>query len=175
MYIFQFKIIQFFSKDFVVGAPFEQNPLEPSASGAIYIFRGKDQLSAIKLSQKIYASEIQIPQGFFSPQPAIINGNGNGASPRFLNGFGYSLSGGLDLDASGYPDLAVGALKSNAVVLLRSLPVVYVDAFVGNEDNLLDIDQKRKECRQDDGTELVCFNFDLCFQLNEKKVNRECF
>lgn len=156
-------------KDFVVGAPYEQNPLEPLASGAIYIFRGNEKLSEIKLSQKIFASDVQIPIGLF-PQPAIIGGGAASSSRGFLNGFGYSLSGGLDLDASGYPDLAVGVLKSNAIVLLRTLPVVYVDAFVGNEDNLLDIDQKRKECRHDDGTELVCFNFDLCFQLNEKKV-----
>lgn len=142
-----------------MGAPYELNPTESSASGAIYIFRGHEKLTDIKLSQKIFASDIQVPSGMFA-QPNV----------RFLNGFGYSLSGGLDLDASGYPDLAVGALKSNAVVLLRTLPIVYVDAFVDNEDNLLDIDQKRKECRQDDGTELVCFNFDLCFQLNEKKV-----
>lgn len=145
--------------DFVIGAPYEQNPIDrtptTSSSGAIYIYRGQENLADIKLSQKIFASDLKLPVGL--------------QSAGGLQGFGYSLSGGLDLDASGYPDLAVGALKSNAIALIRTLPVVYVDSFVGNEENLMEIDQKRKECRQD-GADLVCFNFDLCFQLNEKKV-----
>ena len=141
----------------MVGAPYEQNPLDPNSFGAIYIYRGNEKLSEIKLAQKIYASDIRLPSSLLLPSGK-------------LQGFGYSLSGGIDLDSSGYPDLAVGVLKSNAVVLLRTLPIVYVDAFVGNEENLMEIDQKRKECRQEDGAEIVCFNFDLCFQLNEKKV-----
>lgn len=143
----------------MVGAPYEENPLDPESSGAIYVYLGREKLNEIKLSQKIYASNIQVPAGLFLGRS------------RALQGFGFSLSGGIDMDASGYPDLAVGAHKSNTVVLLRSLPIVYVDSFVGNAENLLEIDQTRKECRKDDGTELVCFNFDLCFRLNEKKVN----
>uniref|UniRef100_A0AAY4CJJ5 Integrin alpha-2 domain-containing protein n=1 Tax=Denticeps clupeoides TaxID=299321 RepID=A0AAY4CJJ5_9TELE len=39
--------------------------------------------------------------------------------------FGYSISGGLDVDGNRYPDLAVGSL-SDQVVLYRSCPVIHV-------------------------------------------------
>ena len=39
---------------------------------------------------------------------------------RPLKAFGSSLSGGMDLDENGYPDLTVGAYESGHVVLLRS-------------------------------------------------------
>jgi len=38
--------------------------------------------------------------------------------------FGYSLSGGVDLDGNSYPDLLVGAYESAAAVVLRSRPIV---------------------------------------------------
>jgi hypothetical protein len=43
-----------------------------------------------------------------------------------LSTFGFSLSGGVDLDENKYPDLAIGAFASDAVIILRSRPVVNV-------------------------------------------------
>jgi integrin alpha 7 len=145
--------------DFVVGAPYELNPSKKEDAngntGAIYIFRGNEKIEKIKLSQKIFASDVKVPVG-------LVNS---------ISSFGYSLSGGLDMDASGYPDLLVGSLKSDLVILLRTFPVVYVDSFVNKVENLEEIDQKKKECKQDENSienDLVCFNFELCFQLNDR-------
>ena len=49
-----------------------------------------------------------------------------------LRGFGFSLSGGVDLDSNQYPDLVVGAAHSNQAVLLRSVlqPAILVHKCV---------------------------------------------
>ncbi|TRY86606.1 hypothetical protein DNTS_018586 [Danionella cerebrum] len=54
--------------------------------------------------------------------------------------FGFSLSGGLDLDGNHYPDLAVGSL-SDAVVLYRSRPVVHVVREISIEPQYIDLSQ----------------------------------
>lgn len=40
--------------------------------------------------------------------------------------FGSSLSGGLDLDSNGYPDLLVGSYESSRVVLLRARAIIHL-------------------------------------------------
>lgn len=47
------------------------------------------------------------------PCPQVLDGEGVG-----VTAFGYSLSGGLDVDGNLYPDLLVGSL-SDTVVLYR--------------------------------------------------------
>ena len=41
-----------------------------------------------------------------------------------LRTFGFSVAGGLDMDANEYPDLLVGAYDTDRVVFMRSRPVV---------------------------------------------------
>ena len=76
---------------FAVGAPYELN-------GAVYIFRGQDNAQGvdIEFSQRIAAEDL------------LTAGN--------LMSFGYSLSGGLDMDGNGYPDLVVGNFESDTVI-----------------------------------------------------------
>lgn len=60
--------------------------------------------------------------------------------------FGYSLSGGLDVDFNGYPDLLIGAFEGAAVTLLRARPIVNLSTKVGPPANLSNIDPKRPGC-----------------------------
>ncbi|XP_076837830.1 integrin alpha-7 isoform X2 [Brachyhypopomus gauderio] len=52
--------------------------------------------------------------------------------------FGYSISGGLDIDGNLYPDLAVGSL-SDQVVIYRSRPVVHVIRDISMEPQHIDL------------------------------------
>uniref|UniRef100_A0A8C4SSY0 Integrin subunit alpha 7 n=1 Tax=Erpetoichthys calabaricus TaxID=27687 RepID=A0A8C4SSY0_ERPCA len=67
--------------------------------------------------------------------------------------FGYSISGGLDIDGNAYPDLVVGSL-SDIIVLYRSRPVIHVknELFI----NPSNIDLQQKNCAVP-----VFFYFDL--------------
>ena len=48
--------------------------------------------------------------------------------------FGWSLSGGMDLDGNQYPDVLVGAYESSNAVYIRSAPVVHLDSKVDKEN-----------------------------------------
>uniref|UniRef100_A0A4W4G4C6 Integrin alpha-2 domain-containing protein n=1 Tax=Electrophorus electricus TaxID=8005 RepID=A0A4W4G4C6_ELEEL len=62
--------------------------------------------------------------------------------------FGYSISGGLDIDGNLYPDLAVGSL-SDQVVIYRSRPVVHVIRDISMEPQ--DIDLALHNCKGREG------------------------
>nr|XP_029134539.1 integrin alpha-3-like isoform X1 [Labrus bergylta] len=84
-------------QDFAVGAPFHE-------SGSVMIWTGSKDGVSTEPSQVIW---------------------GNKVSSGFRT-FGYSLSGGVDVDGNKYPDLLVGSLD-NTVVLLRTRPVVHLN------------------------------------------------
>ena len=60
--------------------------------------------------------------------------------------FGYSLSGGMDLDGNDYPDLLVGAYDDSSVYLIRSRPIIGILTRVELKDNLTDIDPNGQGC-----------------------------
>uniref|UniRef100_A0A673Z260 Integrin subunit alpha 7 n=1 Tax=Salmo trutta TaxID=8032 RepID=A0A673Z260_SALTR len=72
--------------------------------------------------------------------------------------FGYSISGGLDIDGNLYPDLAVGSL-GDKMVLYRSHPVIHVirDVFIEPQQY---IDLEQHNCKGRDG---VCVEVKVCF------------
>uniref|UniRef100_A0AAR2K073 Integrin alpha-2 domain-containing protein n=1 Tax=Pygocentrus nattereri TaxID=42514 RepID=A0AAR2K073_PYGNA len=73
--------------------------------------------------------------------------------------FGYSISGGLDIDGNLYPDLAVGSL-SDQVVLYRSRPVVHVSRDISLKPQQIDLAQQN--CKGRDGF-LLCPHLCVCF------------
>ena len=80
--------------------------------------------------------------------------------------FGYSLSGGNDLDGNDYPDLLVGAYDDSRVYLIRSRPIIGILTRVDLKDHLTDIDPSGRGClKYPDATE-VCFTFNACFQMD---------
>uniref|UniRef100_A0A0K0CUN6 Integrin_alpha2 domain-containing protein n=1 Tax=Angiostrongylus cantonensis TaxID=6313 RepID=A0A0K0CUN6_ANGCA len=76
---------------------------------------------------------------------------------RPVKSFGFSLSGGSDLDGNGYPDLVVGAVTENFVTILRSRPVISISVSHKTKNKYIDI-EKGKNCPR--GTK-TCFPLDL--------------
>ena len=129
--------------DLAVGAPYEGN-------GAVYIFHGSSSGLLRDYSQHISASDLP--------------------SARPLSTFGYSLSGGEDLDFNGYPDLVVGAFDSNKIVVLRSRPIVNVNAsFISTPTK---IDPNLKTCAKD-RQKNNCFELTICFKYTAEPKERQ--
>ncbi|XP_051249599.1 integrin alpha-3 isoform X2 [Dicentrarchus labrax] len=95
-------------QDFAVGAPFHE-------TGSVMIWSGSSELVSTEPSQVIRGSRV---------------------SPGFRT-FGYSLSGGGDVDGNKYPDLLVGSLDAT-VVLLRTRPVVQLNKTLSVSPDIVD-------------------------------------
>ncbi|KAI8513297.1 neuregulin binding [Branchiostoma belcheri] len=122
--------------DLVVGAPYEDN-------GAVYLYLGNQHRGlSTTPSQKILASDLLIPG---------------------LKSFGFSLSGGLDLDENGFPDVAVGAFESDHVVLLRSRTVLTIEAKMYGPTYR--IDPKTRTCDLN-GKSYTCFQIKFGFRYS---------
>lgn len=134
--------------DLAVGAPYEGN-------GAIYIYLG--------------SSDGLVPE----PSQVIRTENLPRVARRDLASFGYSLSGGMDLDNNGYPDLLVGAYDSDTVILIRSRPII--DIITSVEGNLTQIDPHGVGCEEDRNATLVCFSFEACFHFNSSELSHRTY
>uniref|UniRef100_A0A665UAR5 Integrin subunit alpha 7 n=1 Tax=Echeneis naucrates TaxID=173247 RepID=A0A665UAR5_ECHNA len=82
--------------------------------------------------------------------------------------FGYSISGGLDVDNNQYPDIAVGSLN-DAVVLFRSRPVIHVVREVSLDPHYIDL--KQYNCKGRDGGKPHVF---LVFPLKVNFLREGC-
>ncbi|XP_071956885.1 integrin alpha-9-like [Antedon mediterranea] len=98
--------------DVAIGAPYE------GITGAVYIYHGSSSGIRKEYAQRICGHS--------------INGN--------LRGFGSSLSGGIDVDDNGYPDLAIGAFHSDSVALIRSTAVIDIHVTMQLNSSILEID-----------------------------------
>ncbi|KAJ7423395.1 Integrin alpha-3 [Pitangus sulphuratus] len=121
-------------QDIAVGAPFE-------GYGKVYIYHS----SAEGLQDK--------------PRQVI---SGSDVGPTKIKTFGYSLSGGLDVDDNSYPDLLVGSLNER-IILLRARPVI----------NILDKTFTVTPSKVDPAqcTEKSCITVTLCFSYNQSAGN----
>lgn len=88
-------------EDIAVGAPYE-------GKGTVYIYLGSKHGLITTPSQVIHSEDTPVP----------------------LKTFGYSLSGGIDMDRNGYPDLLIGAYEEDAVALLRARKIIDIVTFV---------------------------------------------
>ena len=85
--------------DIAIGAPYEND-----GEGAVYIYLGGPDGVVQPESQKITPSDL----------PSNLP-----VTREIGNSFGYSVSGGIDLDGNQYPDLSVGAFEADTVVTFR--------------------------------------------------------
>ena len=126
-------------EDFAIGAPYEDN-----GNGVVYVFFGgayglKSQFPIGRVvNSESAAAQIIRSTDISQKIPALAR------SPT-LRAFGSSLSGGVDMDTNGYPDLLVGSYRSDAVLLFRSRPIIDITTFV-DERSLKGIDPGRAGC-----------------------------
>lgn len=86
--------------------------------------------------------------------------------------FGYSLSGGTDLDDNTYPDLLVGSYEVDKVALLRTRPIIYLHSKVTvNPDKLNMSGGSQKECEYD-GVLRYCVQLKLCLRYTAEPAER---
>lgn len=130
--------------DFAVGAPFAFD-----GTGAVYIYLGTRNID------KFRKKPSQVIQG--SKLPNLPGG---------MRSFGFSLSGGSDLDDNGYPDLLVGSPSKNFVALLRARPVISIDAKHKMQARMVDID-KGVNCPRGAKT---CFPLEMVIYVDEEST-----
>ncbi|XP_063536455.1 integrin alpha-PS1 isoform X1 [Cydia strobilella] len=120
-------------EDVAIGSPYEGN-------GVVYIHLG-DRKKGLhtKADQMITAESL----------------------PSVMKTFGYSLSGGVDLDANGYPDLLVGAYEESGVALLRTRPIIDIKTSIKPSKTIINIDPAIQACEMN-GVNYTCFKFQAC-------------
>ncbi|KAJ8911157.1 hypothetical protein NQ315_008342 [Exocentrus adspersus] len=113
----------------------------------------------------------------------IYLGSQNGLNPeptqviriKQLTTLGYSLSGGMDMDNNGYPDLLVGAYESEKVLLFKSRPIIDIKIkIISNE--LKNINSTKRGCLADPtNSNYTCFSFQSCFSIMGKLKKLDSF
>ncbi|KAJ2953032.1 hypothetical protein O0L34_g7421 [Tuta absoluta] len=139
--------------DIAVGAPYGG----VNGRGVVYIYHGSASGIREKYSQAITAEEMGSPG---------------------LTTFGFSLSGGVDLDDNYYPDLAVGAYKSDSVVFLKTRPVVNMKSKIkfitdSSSSGSRTISLTNKGCRLANGTQVVCAKLKFCLNYTGINVDQQ--
>ncbi|XP_039534067.1 integrin alpha-9-like [Pimephales promelas] len=126
-------------QDVAIGAPEEDD-----YGGAVYIYHGDATGIVNKYSMRL---------------------SGRSINPT-LQMFGQSISGNVDMDGNGYPDVTIGAFMADSVVLLRSRPVISVDVSIFLPAS---INITVPQCHEGP-QHLNCFNVTICMSFRGKHV-----
>ncbi|XP_061823511.1 integrin alpha-3b [Nerophis lumbriciformis] len=122
-------------QDFAVGAPFHD-------TGKVFIWTGSKKGISKEPSQVIEGKSVD--SGGFKT-------------------FGYSISGGMDMDDNSYPDILVGSLDDR-IALLRTRPVVHLTKNFTVEPNIVDPNQ----CKGN----IPCITATLCMSFTLSNGNK---
>lgn len=135
-------------QDIAVGAPYDGR----DNHGAVYIFMGRRSGLSDEPDQIIYAEDVR------------------GEGSKLLS-FGFSLSGGLDLDGNSYPDLLIGDYKADRAVLLRTRPVVNVTTSITFQPEYFNLDDKT--CLlPNSSTSVSCITVQYCTKFSGLNVDQ---
>ncbi|KAG8190225.1 hypothetical protein JTE90_011946 [Oedothorax gibbosus] len=136
--------------DIAVGCPYGGE----DGRGVVYIVHGGHGGMAAKPAQVIFSSDI--------------------VHPFQMSTFGFSLAGGMDLDNNRYPDLLIGAYKSEAVAFLRSRPVVQTTATLKINPEIINLDERSTtSCNLNGGAIVSCVIVSFCLEFNGIGIPRE--
>ncbi|NXO00375.1 ITA4 protein, partial [Rhinopomastus cyanomelas] len=127
-------------EDVAIGAPQEDN-----LKGVIYIYNGRENGITPSFSQKIHGLQVS----------------------NSLSMFGQSISSGIDADGNGYQDVAVGAFLSDSAVVLRTKPVLIIEASLKHPDS---INRTNLNCVENDQP-ATCMNLTICFTYTGREVS----
>ncbi|XP_037511504.1 integrin alpha-9 [Rhipicephalus sanguineus] len=128
--------------DVAIGAPYEND------HGAVYIYNGGKNGLKTTYSQRIEArSQISQPQGF-----------------------GISISKALDIDDNEYPDIMIGAYKSDMAYLFRASPIAYAKAWIEIPTGRMS--SKTPKCNRNN-VYYYCIEVLACMTYSGKFLNEE--
>ncbi|KAH9423941.1 hypothetical protein DERP_005526 [Dermatophagoides pteronyssinus] len=125
--------------DLAVGAPYDG----PNSNGIVYILLGSRNGIITEFSQTIHAEDISDPG---------------------LRTFGYSLSGGMDIDSNTYNDLLIGAYQSDRIILMKARPVVNVTATLQTTKDNINLEDR--DCTTNDGNRALCVTIKVCLSYS---------
>ncbi|XP_046846496.1 integrin alpha-4-like [Xenia sp. Carnegie-2017] len=137
--------------DFIIGAPQDQPDIDGDGfgNGAIYIYHGRRDGIFNDYQQKITAETVK---KFY---------------PNFQQ-FGYSVAAMVDTNNDLYPDIAVGAWKSDRVLLLRTRPIMNLDVSLTLSRKEILVENYTVFCPN---SSIQCLDVTVCFQYIGKSVS----
>jgi integrin alpha 8 len=132
-------------QDIAVGAPGELQ-----GKGRIYIYLGHEFTYITKVAQTIDGSDV------------------SSFTPKF---FGYTISGGVDMDNNSYPDVIVGSYASDKVWLLRSRPIITMHARMTFNPRTIDVESRNCSKWSFSQSPVACFKADIKMWYESKVPN----